>query len=478
MEKGDSSQTAEQFAGKMDEGVSITDDQLRGSSDHFLSSLGAFWFHSIATCLSPDAHKTCVPAALTLLSAFLLLLSSLLVACQSCKLRGENAPEAIMVFYCFLGNLCNTVGAVLSRQLHIQIFMGAFAAVKDAVHCILCCLPVFLCWSSQTQRRLSAMKKRRGQQIFAVGVLMVVAGGFLRSRVDDPPALRPVGGRRLMHSFMQFSSWNPIMDNKEILGYILGLLACIIAWTSRLPTLSTERKGQEVTQMSVFSELLSSISGALYAAAILLYDIRFVFLIRVMPWLLSSIGCAILDLLIVVMHQFKTGTRQKMLKLSPDTERLLGLHPEHTSGTKQQKKQQKPSQTKTRNIQKLMEMGQYMDVSGQQTTKVLSLKEVTLSKDGSDGKLPHKMMRVVRAGGLSSSDTSYSSSSDSTDLEWDFEAAVTQWSKPASKAQKGNEFTLQDWPTNPKPFSVCVCSMAGLPQKSLCSAKESSSAMS
>ncbi|XP_027882856.1 transmembrane protein 44 [Xiphophorus couchianus] len=471
----------------MDGGVSTAEDELRGSSDHFLTSLGAFWLHSVASCGSPDAAHLCVPAGLTLLSAVLLLLSSLLIVCRKCKLRGEYSKETTIVFYSFLGNLCSTVGAVLARQFHLQISMAAFAALMDGVHCILCCLPVFLCWNSKTQRRLRVVKRRRRQLFLAVGVLMVVAGGFLKSRVDEPITIRSISGRKLLHSSIQISSWSLMMDSKEILGYILGLLASVIAWTSRFPALCRARRGQNLTQTFIVSGGLCTVSGALYTAAILLHDVRFRFLIRVMPWLLSSIGCVILDLLILVIHWCKIGARQKTMKLSPDMEGLLGMNTEHTAVMKQQTKQQKPpsAQTKfsvvsskTKNVQKMTEMGQYMDVSGQQTSKLLSLKEVTLSKDGLDVRPPHRMVRVVRVDGLCSSDTSYSSSSDSTDLEWDFEAAIAQWSKPAAEPQDGDKFLLQDWPTNPKPFRVCFCSMAGLPQKSQCSANESSSAVS
>ncbi|XP_007542116.1 transmembrane protein 44 isoform X1 [Poecilia formosa] len=472
----------------MDGGVSTAEDELRGSSAHFLTSLGAFWLHSVASCGSPDAAHLCVSAGLTLLSAVLLLLSSLLIACQKCKLRGDYSEETIIVFYSFLGNLCSTVGAILSRQLHLQISMATFAAVMDAVHCILCCLPLLLCWNSKTQRRLRAVKRRRRQHFLAVGVLMVVAGGFLKSRVDEPVTIRSISGRKLLHSSIQISSWSPMMDSKEILGYILGLLASVIAWTSRFPALCRARRGQNLTPTFIVSGVLCSASGALYAAAILLQDVRFGFLIRVMPWLLSSIGCVILDLLILVIHWCKIGTRQKTMKRPPDMEGLLSMNTEHTAVKKQQKKQQKPpsaAQTKfsvfsskTKNVQKLTEMGQYMDVSGQQTSKLLSLKEVTMSKDGLDVGPPHRMVRVVRVNSLCSSDTSYSSSSDSADLEWDFEAAIAQWSKSAAEPQEGDKFPLQDWPTKPEPFSVCICSMAGLPQKSRCCANESSSAVS
>lgn len=57
-------------------------------------------------------------------------------------------------------------------------------------------------------------------------------------------------------------------------------------------------KGQVLTEAHVFSRLLSSLAGVLYAAAILLYDTQFGFLLKVMPWLLSALCCVTLDLLV------------------------------------------------------------------------------------------------------------------------------------------------------------------------------------
>lgn len=48
----------------------------------------------------------------------------------------------------------------------------------------------------------------------------------------------------------------------------------------------------------MISGLLCPLAGALYAAAILLYDTRFGFLLRVMPWLMSAVCCVILDILV------------------------------------------------------------------------------------------------------------------------------------------------------------------------------------
>lgn len=63
-------------------------------------------------------------------------------------------------------------------------------------------------------------------------------------------------------------------------------------------TLSVQYRGQMLTRASVFSGLLCSLAGALYAAALLLYDTQPGFLFRVMPWLLSAMCCVTLDLLV------------------------------------------------------------------------------------------------------------------------------------------------------------------------------------
>lgn len=263
------------------------------------------------------------------------------------------------------------------------------------------------------------------------------------------------------------------MGNTEILGYILGLLSFVIACSSRFPALCRACRGQ-TTQTHVFSGLCCSLAGVLYTAAILLYDTHFGFLMRVMPWLLSSISCVALDLLIVVTHCCKRRTRQQSVRFSSDTEKLLGgsgLHTEDNAVMRRHRKQNVPSSTptkystfssKTKNVQKMTEMGHYMDVRVQ---PAMSLKDVTLSKEGGEDGPLNRMVRVIRAGSFCSTDTSYDSSVVSSDLEWDFEAANTQWKEPTAKQHQRDEFPLQEWPTNPKPFNVCMCSMSGLPQK-------------
>ncbi|KAM7387929.1 hypothetical protein PAMP_024136 [Pampus punctatissimus] len=415
----------------------------------FLSSLFAFCVDSVTTCFSNDAGKRCVPIGLGCLSALLLLLSSLLLVYQRCKCRRSHPGEAMTSLYCFLGNLCATTGAVLSKQLHILILMGAFAAAMDAVNVISCCFPVCLCWNSKTERRLRMIRRRRRQHLLAVCVLMVLAGGFLKFRVSNNLSDNLLRGRRLLHISLQ--------DNTDILGYILGLLSFVITCTSRFPALYRAHRGRVLTRVHVFSGVLCSLAAALYAAAILLYDNQLGFLLTVMPWLLSAICCVILDLLncqVLVIYWCRRETRQQPMMFSPDTESLLGGSTEQKSLMKRHRKQQvhSPAQTNAKNIP-MTEMGRYMDVSIHPVRKI-HLKEVKVSGEEMNDQPLNRTVRVIRVDSLCSSDTSYNSSLVSSDLEWDFEEENTQWSEPKAKQQEGDEFPLQEWPRNLKPKNV------------------------
>ncbi|XP_041791921.1 transmembrane protein 44 isoform X2 [Chelmon rostratus] len=347
----------------------------------------------------------------------------------------------------------------------LQIFMGAVAAAVDAVHFISSCFPVLLCWNSKAERRGRMMRRRRRQHFLAVCVLMVVAGGFLNSRVTRHPADRPLSGRRLLHVTLR--------DNTEILGYILGLLSFVMAFTSRFPALRGAYRGQMLTRACMLSGLLCSLAGVLYSAAMLLYDTQFGFLLRVMPWLLSAICCVTLDLLILVTHWCKRGTRQQLTRCSPDTENLLGCTEDEAVAKSQRKQQvQSSAQTKTKNAQKMTEVGRYMDVSVQPVRKTCH-QEVMFGEEV-EAQLLNGKVRVIRVGSFCSSDTSYDSSLMSSDLEWDFEEANAQWSEPTAKQQ----FPPQEWPTNPKPFNICTYATSGLSQNTRSGTEEGESVSS
>ncbi|XP_053699887.1 transmembrane protein 44 isoform X7 [Synchiropus splendidus] len=193
----------------------------------FPSSLLQFCVESFNTCFSSGANGYCVPVGLTALSALLLLLSCVRSVCQ----RSQRPGHAFTSTYCFLGELCGAVGAVLSKQLQIQVFMGIFSLLVSAANMIFGCFPVFLCWNTLAERKRRMKRRRRRQLLLATCVFTVVSGGYLMSGFTSQRAETHFRGRGLLYIDLQ--------DNSEILGYILGLLCFFITSSSRFPALYT-----------------------------------------------------------------------------------------------------------------------------------------------------------------------------------------------------------------------------------------------
>lgn len=108
----------------------------------------------------------------------------------------------------------------------------------------------------------------------------------------------------------------------------------------------------------------------------------------------------------------------------------------------------------------------------------MPLEKVTSPRGDVGSEPPSRRVGAIRADGFCSTDTSCDSSPVSSDLEWDFEAANTHWSKATAKQQEGDEFPLQEWPTNPEPFNICARSPSGLAQKALSGTEECGSVVS
>ncbi|XP_019904494.2 transmembrane protein 44 isoform X3 [Esox lucius] len=421
------------------------------------------WWRPDITCFS-NAQKMCIASGLSGLSALLLTIACFMLVCRRCRSRDRNSGEAACVLYSFLGNVCSTVGAFLSNQLALQVLMGGVTATVEVIHLISLLIPTCLCGKTRAERRLRMKRRRRRQNLMAVPLLLLVVvggGSYLTSRNSLQPIDRPLTGRRLFTDLL--------LDSTEVLGYILGLLSLVIAWTSRFPALLRAHRGEMSSASHLSTGVLCFLAWALYTSAILLYNTQYEFVLRATPWLLASTGCAALDLAIVVLFWCRKVTvDQELGGGSPDTESLLRSSSTAAQHNPRGEKKKHPGLDSTplhvpankKHLNMLVEMGHYMDVTMQPVRKVC-LKEVTLSREtgAPTGHPLRRTVRVVRVDEPFTSETISDSSSLNSDLEvrfrkWDFEEANAPWDKLPKEQEKGDEFPLQEWP---KPTSVCSC---------------------
>lgn len=408
------------------------------------------WFSGdvIVGCFK-EREKECISLGLCTLSAFVSVVACLILTYQRCYLRKQLSPEvATCAVYCFLGNLCHSVGAFLSKQLSFQVHMGAFWAVLDLITFFAVLVPICLFSHSEKGKRLRVMKRRRRQNLFSVSLLLMVVGGGMYLTVMNPiqPLNSSPNSRRLLGAFVH--------DSLELLGYILGLLSFVISWTSRFPTILTVYNRKRRGTVYVMTGILHAMAGGLYTAAILVHDTRLAFVVKALPWIMSSTCWGVLEFVILAisLSRWRSVYHQTVRPLSSDTVALLGaasgrdghVGPEERKG----KKEDAPhfSAMTNMNIPKKTDMGQYMDVNVQPVRKVC-LKEVRVSHEGQPGSQPLKRtVRVVRVDEACSSD----SSSFNSDLEWDFEeASSSQWRKHSKKQDNLDAFPLQPWTVKP-----------------------------
>uniref|UniRef100_A0A5F9DRS9 Transmembrane protein 44 n=1 Tax=Oryctolagus cuniculus TaxID=9986 RepID=A0A5F9DRS9_RABIT len=301
-----------------------------------------------------------------------------------CTRRGRREQSALCAACCLLASLCDTVGAVLARQLTIQVFTGAYLAAIDLANFVFILFPV--CGSkvkshSGGNTREKKRRRRLRASVFALALPLSLGpgwalwaavpkasalvrgpqrrllGSLLQVRLSGcgqdsgpcrslPPwflQMPQVGGRGLGQAGLTVVGGKPgnslrrklrvdpsfSQDDAEILGYLLGVVAALGSWATQIPQLSRICRGKPFPSIHLWARALASLAGLLYASAIVAHDRQPEYLLRATPWLLTSLGRAALDVAIILLSCAMKSKRRRALALaaeateSADTEALL-----------------------------------------------------------------------------------------------------------------------------------------------------------
>ncbi|XP_032987678.1 transmembrane protein 44 isoform X3 [Rhinolophus ferrumequinum] len=269
-------------------------------------------------------HRVCISFGLWICAFSCWIAAHALLLYLRCAKKSGQDHSALCAACCLLTSLCDTVGAVLARQLTIQVFTGAYLAAVDLVNFVFILFPVCGSKGSNSGQRSQDRKRRRRLRasIFALALPLSLGPGWaLWAAVLK--ASGPIQGpqRRLLGSVLQ--------DNTEILGYLLGGIAAFGSWASRIPPLSRICRGKPFPFIHLWTRLLFALAGLLYASAIVAHDRRPDYLLRATPWFLISLGRAALDLAIIFLSWVMKSKMRRALgfpseaRESTDTQALL-----------------------------------------------------------------------------------------------------------------------------------------------------------
>ncbi|XP_038672250.1 transmembrane protein 44 isoform X5 [Scyliorhinus canicula] len=172
-------------------------------------------------------EKVCISFALWLLSLLLWAIAHIVFFYFRCKRRVWREESLSCSIYTFLGNICNMFGALLAKQLSIQVFTAAYMTAVDVLRFVLILFPVCGSRSSSKTDQQRLRNKRRRSAMFMV--CLPFAMGTSYYCWASPAAQVDIRGprRKLLTTLLQ--------DNTEIIGYALGVIAVFVAWTSKFP---------------------------------------------------------------------------------------------------------------------------------------------------------------------------------------------------------------------------------------------------
>ncbi|XP_062957125.1 transmembrane protein 44 [Cynocephalus volans] len=268
-------------------------------------------------------HRVCISFGLWICAASCWIAAHALLLYLRCTKKSRQDQSALCAACCLLTSLCDTVGAILARQLTIQVFTGAYLAAIDLVNFMFTLFPVCGSKFKSTSGWGTPKRKRRRRlrtSVFALALPLSLGPGLaLWTAVPKAPVRGPQ--RRLLGSLLQ--------ENTEILGYLLGGIAAFGSWASRIPPLSRICQGKTFPFIHLWARLLLALAGLLYASAIVAHDRQPEYLLRATPWFLTSLGRAALDLAIIFLSCVMKSKMRRAFRFateareSPDTQALL-----------------------------------------------------------------------------------------------------------------------------------------------------------
>ncbi|XP_026710658.1 transmembrane protein 44 isoform X2 [Athene cunicularia] len=430
-----------------------------------------------ASCLAGEL--VCVSWGLWTLAALCWITSRLLLSC-GCPGQGRQQASILCLLYSFLGHICNTVGALLASQLNIQILTGAYMAVTDLICFLLTLFPLCLpesqrlagqqgspglcpgtalcppCPHSQDPHTLQSSKYLYGMAAFmppsprqGFSTMMVTPATPCKSRGGDagcPCPLHspswlfsPQGSCRVWHSSpLPSRVQGPHAGCGGVPSWGRGLWLQNRLWAAQC-------RGKPCTRRWLWATLCSATAGVLYAAAIVARDQQPGHILRALPWLLIALGSAALDMaLLFVTCMAKSQMGQQLVPEVPDAWALLAGEREEDDRRAEEEEAAKWAPLnmfpKPRSAPRMVAASHCLDLMirlVQQTGHGMA-RLPGEAQMGAAGPVPPQPLTCPPLPALHSGLSSPSSSdatSINSELEWDFEDVMVQWSQPSLAAQ-------------------------------------------
>lgn len=267
---------------------------------------------------------------------------------KNCRnIQGIEGISFLLILMWTLGDTANLVGAILTKQLPLQIYLAIYFVFADLI-----LFGQFLYFN------LWWKKKYKGYEPISNGVttphpktVMCIAGLVMLSfhgsfkLIDSFKTFQTVisssgagvvrhpAGRSLLASHGKLGYHVHIFNNLEDeLGYAVGIVSSLFYVGSRSGQMYKNYKRQSTDGLSVLMFILAVLGNLTYGFSILVRNLDANYVLKHLPWLIGSLGVVFLDLALLLQFRYysKKNLSDTILKHAVDSEVEVHVtaHPE------------------------------------------------------------------------------------------------------------------------------------------------------
>lgn len=286
------------FVHHNDAGTNITNNNC---------SDGIQWIYKILSDCVWDANGI-ASEVLGLASILTWMLVSVPQMVKNCRnVRGIEGISLMLILMWTLGDSANLAGAILTKQLPLQIYLAIYFVFADLV-LFAQFLYYNICWKRKYKDyepiQPSIQNSGVPQVVLCItGALLLCIHKSLQLDFSSVQVVRHPAGRSLMSHNLQYHIhiFNNIEDE---VGYAIGVVSSVFYTFSRLGQMWKNYKRKSTDGLSVLMFILAVLGNLTYGLSILVRQIDANYVLKHLPWLIGSLGVIFLDTSLLVQFRY------------------------------------------------------------------------------------------------------------------------------------------------------------------------------